>query len=215
MMSIFWIVLGIAAWGAVHSFLASLGVKQASQRWFGSDITRWYRLGYNIFSVASFLPIVWMMAVLPDRPLYQVPAPWSYFMFTGQALAVLLLLTGLLQTDTLSFIGLRQLFGPEQPASLVTGGLYRWVRHPLYTAGLLILWLTPRVSLNSMVVFAGLSLYILAGAWFEERKLLREYGAVYAEYRRVTPMLIPGLILQKSDPSRPKQVGTNLPPRRL
>jgi protein-S-isoprenylcysteine O-methyltransferase Ste14 len=37
----------------------------------------------------------------------------------------------------------------------------------------------------------GLTVYILIGALFEERKLLREFGEAYAEYRRRTPMLIP------------------------
>jgi protein-S-isoprenylcysteine O-methyltransferase Ste14 len=31
------------------------------------------------------------------------------------------------------------------------------------------------------------------GIIFEERKLLREFGKKYEEYRSVTPMLIPGL----------------------
>jgi len=31
------------------------------------------------------------------------------------------------------------------------------------------------------------------GAYFEERKLLREFGSEYADYRAVTPMIIPRL----------------------
>jgi hypothetical protein len=34
-------------------------------------------------------------------------------------------------------------------------------------------------------------LYIHIGIFFEERKLLREYGDQYAAYRAVTPMLLP------------------------
>jgi protein-S-isoprenylcysteine O-methyltransferase Ste14 len=69
------------------------------------------------------------------------------------------------------------------------------VRHPLYTFGLLILWLSPRVTVNSFLVCVAATLYTLVGAYFEERKLLREFGQAYAEYRRVTPMVIPGLKL--------------------
>jgi protein-S-isoprenylcysteine O-methyltransferase Ste14 len=101
---------------------------------------------------------------------------------------------GVLQTDTLSFVGLRQLVDADPPSSLVTRGLYRFVRHPLYTAGLLFMWLTPQVSVNLFVIFVALTLYLLIGAWFEERRLLREFGP---EYRRVTPMLVPGLRLNK------------------
>lgn len=197
MWSVFWLVLAITAWGVVHSLMAALSAKQAFRRRFGPSLMRWYRLGYNLFAAASFLPIASMIAVLPDRPLYQIPAPWSYLMLAGQALALLLLFVAVLQTDTLSFVGLRQLFGPEQAGTLVTGGLYRFVRHPLYTAVLLVLWLTPVVSANTFTVISGLTLYILVGAWFEERKLLSKFGSSYAEYRRVTPMLIPGLVLRK------------------
>jgi protein-S-isoprenylcysteine O-methyltransferase Ste14 len=112
----------------------------------------------------------------------------------GQFAAIVLLLVGVLQTDTLSFVGLRQLFdGKERSSRLVTHGLYRWVRHPLYAAGLLFIWLTPVMSQNSLVVVIAASVYIIVGALFEERKLEREFGAEYVEYKASTPMLIPAL----------------------
>jgi len=37
----------------------------------------------------------------------------------------------------------------------------------------------------------------LIGAYFEERKLLREFGEAYAIYKNTTPMLIPGLVFGK------------------
>jgi protein-S-isoprenylcysteine O-methyltransferase Ste14 len=196
-MSIFWLVFAILAWGVVHSVLASLAVKNALQRWLEAGPMRLYRLSYNMFALLSFLPILWLAADLPDRPIYQVPAPWSTFMLAGQALAALLLVVGILQTDTFSFVGLRQLVQEEKPASLMTGGLYRFVRHPLYTAGLLFLWLTPGMSVNSLTMTLALTGYIVIGAMFEERKLLREFGNAYAEYQRVTPMLVPGFRFEK------------------
>ncbi|HSK66776.1 MAG TPA: hypothetical protein VK888_07595, partial [Anaerolineales bacterium] len=65
-------------------------------------------------------------------------------------------------------------------------------RHPLYTFSLAILWLSPGVTLNSFVFYCALTLYVLVGIFFEERKLLRVFGEEYAKYRAVTPMLIPG-----------------------
>lgn len=160
----------------------------------GDKGVRFYRLVYNFFSVISFAPILWLMVVLPDRVLYKIPFPWVYFSLAGQVGAVVLLVVGVLQTDTLAFIGLRQLIeGRERPSEMVTHGLYRWVRHPLYTAGLLFIWLTPILSINSLIVILSASIYIIVGAFFEERKLEREFGEVYAEYKAATPMLIPGL----------------------
>jgi protein-S-isoprenylcysteine O-methyltransferase Ste14 len=97
------------------------------------------------------------------------------------------------QADLLSFAGLRQLFEEEQTGRLITDGLYHYVRHPLYTFSLLILWFSPNMSLNSLIVYSALTLYVLLGILFEERKLLREFGENYEAYRSVTPMLVPGL----------------------
>ena len=198
-MSIFWLVLTILIWGFVHSLTASLGAKEWIKRIFDDGIMRYYRFGYNAFSALSFLPILWLMATLPDRVLYQVDVPWMYLMLTGQLLAMVMLVVGVLQTDTLSFIGLRQLFeGTERTPKLVIHVLYRWVRHPLYSAGLLFIWLTPVMSQNSLVVFISITIYIIVGAFFEERKLVREFGAAYEAYRRETPMLIPGFVFRRN-----------------
>jgi protein-S-isoprenylcysteine O-methyltransferase Ste14 len=187
------LILAVVLWGLIHSFTASLGFKEFLRRTLGDGFMRGYRLLYNLFSAVSFAPILYLMLILPDRSLYQVPSPWNALMLAGQALSALLLLLAVLQTDTLSFVGLRQLFEPETPGRLVTGGFYRYMRHPLYTFGLLILWLSPRVTLNSFIVYLSLTAYILIGAYFEERKLLREFGQAYADYKTVTPMLIPRL----------------------
>jgi protein-S-isoprenylcysteine O-methyltransferase Ste14 len=121
-------------------------------------------------------------------------------MLAGQVLSVLFLFVAVMQTDLLSFAGLRQLVEDYSPGALreqktgnlVTSGLYRSVRHPLYTFSLLILWLSPAMSVNSLIVYAALTIYVLIGIIFEERKLLREFGEAYADYRSNTPMLFPG-----------------------
>ena len=189
----FWLIIAIVVWGIVHSLLASLGFKELLRRSFGDGVMRFYRLFYNLFAVISFLPALYLMVSLPDQPLYRVPSPWSYLMRAGQGFSLLLLIVSVLQTDVLSFVGLRQLVEVQKPGALVTRGLYRFVRHPLYTFSLFILWLSPSMSLNSFIVYLALTIYILIGIIFEERKLLREFGQDYASYRAATPMLIPGV----------------------
>ncbi|MBK8418141.1 NnrU family protein [Candidatus Villigracilis saccharophilus] len=164
-MSIVILLFSLTLWGIIHSILASNFAKDM----LGS--ARLYRLGYNLFAAVSFLPILYLMRTLPDRLVYQVPAPWSMVMFGGQIFAALMLLTAFLQTDSLSFVGLRQLFETGKRGALVTQGLYRVVRHPLYTFGLLSVWLTSTVSQNTLTVYIGATLYTLIGAYFEERKL--------------------------------------------
>ena len=191
-MSIFILLLALAIWGVVHSFLASHTAKDLFRLKVGS--IDFYRLAYNVFAGISFLPILYLMATLPNRMVYEVPSPWNLVMFGGQLLSLILLVVAFLQTDALSFVGLRQLFEAEKSGALVVHGLYKIVRHPLYTFSLLFIWLTPSVSQNSLTVYIGSTLYILIGTYFEERKLLREFGEAYADYKKSTPMLIPGLV---------------------
>jgi len=191
----FWLISAVAIWGIIHSWMASVDFKDFLQRVFGSGPMKLYRLFYNIFSVISIAPIFYLMISLPDKNFYRIPGPWSYVMLAGQGLSVLFLFITVLQTDTLSFVGLRQLYEEEKSGKLVTKGFYRFIRHPLYTFGLLILWLSPSMSINSFIVYLALTLYILVGIVFEERKLMREFGQAYEDYRSVTPMLIPGLKL--------------------
>jgi protein-S-isoprenylcysteine O-methyltransferase Ste14 len=155
--------------------------------------TGFYRLGFNLFAVISFLPILYLINALPDRSAYEIPFPWSFLMYAGQGVSAVLLLAAFLQTDPMSFIGLRQLFEKDNPSGLVTHGLYRIVRHPLYLFGLLFIWLSPAASQNSLTVCIGATLYTMIGAYFEERKLLQAFGDAYARYKQNTPMLVPGL----------------------
>lgn len=198
-MSIFVIILALAIWGVVHSVTASHFFKDMMRGMVGAGGMRLYRLGYNVFSVLSFAPILYLAWTLPNQPLYDVPAPWRYVMMGGQAVSLLLLFAAFLQTDALSFVGLRQLFGAGEQAAgqLVTRGLYRVMRHPLYTFGMAFLWLSPSVSQNSFALYLGITLYFVIGAYFEERKLLRDFGDAYADYKRRTPMLIPVRLLAK------------------
>ena len=105
-----------------------------------------------------------------------------------------------MQTGPLDFAGFRQLFrlADDRPPGMVTGGLYRYVRHPLYSAGIVFLWFSPQISVNLVAFFFGLSAYLVIGAMFEERKLVHQFGQAYLDYKRTTPMLIPRLLVRKN-----------------
>ncbi len=199
-----WLTLTIAAWGAVHSVLASAPVKDYVRRRLGEHAGQIYRLAYNAFSVLSFAPILLLVRLLPDRVLYIVHLPWLVFFLVGEVLAAAGLLVAVLQTDALGLIGLRQLVGGEERSQLTTHGVYRYVRHPMYFFGLLILWLTPFMTLNLLITYAALSFYVWLGAYFEEKKLAREFGAAYREYRADTPMLLPFRLRKGSVPAEKK-----------
>ncbi|GMV32213.1 MAG: hypothetical protein DCC59_14875 [Chloroflexi bacterium] len=190
-MNIFLILFAFALWGLLHSVLASRFVKDKFRGLIGRGGMRLYRLGYNLFSVVSFAPLLYLAATLEDQPLYRIPPPWNFLFFGFQSLSALLLFVAAFQTDLLSLTGLRSLFQEENPDQLVTRGLYAVVRHPLYLFSLTLLWLDPTMTVNSLVFYIGATAYFIVGAYFEERKLLRDFGEAYAEYKRKTPFLIP------------------------
>jgi protein-S-isoprenylcysteine O-methyltransferase Ste14 len=76
------------------------------------------------------------------------------------------------------------------PSRFVTPGPYRFVRHPLYVGWLTVFWATPTMTLAHFVLAAGMTIYILAAIWFEERNLAEAHPE-YAEYRRRVGMLLP------------------------
>ncbi len=198
MTSSFWLILlAVLAYGLVHSLLASLTIKAQTRQLFSSAVDRWYRLGFNFIAVITLLPILLLPLLLSDKKIYVIPFPWVIISLTIQLLAVIAVFLGVRQTGIFSFLGLRQVFqlGDTTPTHMVTDGFYHYVRHPLYTAGLIFIWLLPILTWNLLAINIGLTVYILIGIKYEERNLLREFGDSYAEYRRRTPMLIPGLVV--------------------
>jgi protein-S-isoprenylcysteine O-methyltransferase Ste14 len=188
-----WMTLtAVALWGALHSTLASPPLKAFVHDRLGPRADRWYRVMYNISAGLTFLPVLAVLALDPGKLLYRAPWPWAALLVLGQLGAGMLLVVGLLHTDVWHFIGLRQ-FGEAQDSQrqLVVTGLYRWVRHPLYTAGLLFLWLTPLMTSSLLALNIGLTAYILIGLRFEERRLVSEFGMAYEAYRRRVPALLP------------------------
>ena len=82
----------------------------------------------------------------------------------------------------------------ENTSTLVTVGVYRWIRHPLY-ASLLALawcaWLKDPLRPGSAALMMGASGFLLATAVAEERENLRRFGAAYADYKKRTRLFIP------------------------
>jgi protein-S-isoprenylcysteine O-methyltransferase Ste14 len=189
------IFLAMAAYGALHSLLAASGPKRWALARFGPRANRAYRLTYNAVALVSFMPVLALLAWYPGEVLYRIALPWLALALAGQGVSMVLLAIGLLQTDTLSFLGFRQLADGESsvPPSLTVTGLYRWVRHPLYTAGLVLIWLTPVMTTGVLALNLALTGYIALGYRLEERRLVAEFGRAYVEYQARVPALIPRL----------------------
>ncbi len=79
---------------------------------------------------------------------------------------------------------------PPQPR-LTVRGPYRWVRHPFYSMAIVLLWASPVISKDRLLLNALFTVWIVLGARWEERDLVSAYGDAYRLHQRKVPMLIP------------------------
>jgi protein-S-isoprenylcysteine O-methyltransferase Ste14 len=73
---------------------------------------------------------------------------------------------------------------------LVVGGLYRYVRNPMYLAvlgtivGQALLFGRPGLLIYATIILAAFVSFV---RWYEEPALMRQFGAEYEAYRRAVP----------------------------
>ena len=176
-----------------HSALAHAPLRLWAKRRLGA----WYRLSYNVISIVH-LGAVWMLGnwLFRDVSTAVLPAAATTGLLVVYLAGWAVLLVGLRGYDLGRFCGLTQIrsragadpAGDDEP--LRTDGLHRYVRHPLYAGGLLILWGQAWGPMGIATAVWG-SLYLVIGARFEEQRLLRLIGPDYAAYRARVPAFVP------------------------
>jgi len=151
------------------------------------------RLELGVVAVGSIVMWLWMLTpLLAFADTVSVPAPARY---AGIAIAV--------GSVAMLFWTHRWLAGNWSPAverppagTLVTGGPYRWVRHPMYLSFLLYNLGIAMISSN-WLVYAGAALcfgYLYASRVDrEERVMLEAFGDEYRAYAAHTGRVIPGI----------------------
>lgn len=194
--NMFLVLMGTGAYGLVHSLLATRLAKQLVEAWWGSEGTRWFRMGYNIFAFITLLPLLALAVTLPDGLIYALSSPWNGFLTLVQLMGAGLAFVAARQTGLGNLAGLTQLMDKNTSTlenRLDTGGLYRFVRHPIYTGALIFLWAAPQLTWNGLALRLGFTIYFILGGLAEEKRLVEEFGDTYRAYRMRTPMLIPGI----------------------
>lgn len=188
------VLLDLLLWvgfGAVHSGLAAA----PGRRWLARHAGAADRLAYNLIAAVHLALVLWLSGRLfAGRHAYMPVAIHVVGALVALAGAAILIAAGR-SYDLARFVGTAQIRratadAAQPPEPLATGGMNAVVRHPLYLGLLLLLWgLATSPFRLATAVFA--TIYILVGIRFEERKLLRLYGATYAAYRARVPMLVP------------------------
>lgn len=188
MREILLIALAWLAYGLIHSWLAASGVKTWVMRhWPG--LVPAYRLAYNALAVLLLIPPLALTLSYPGEVSWNVPA---WIAWPAAVIAVAGFVWSLRWYDMGEFLGLsqwRRQDGQEREG-FVLSPLHRYVRHPWYSLGLLLLW-TRDLNAAWLTTAVAVTLYLLIGSRLEERKLVERYGEAYHRYQARVPGLIP------------------------
>jgi protein-S-isoprenylcysteine O-methyltransferase Ste14 len=134
-------------------------------------------------------------------------ATWFQNPFAWYQLVSWILLIGSIVLVTLGLRLLRQigkqdtgrkeasLLEMEKTSTLITVGLYRYIRHPLYSSLLFLAWgifFKSPSWLDALLVLLC-TVFLIATARVEESENIRYFGSEYAEYMKRTKMFVPFL----------------------
>jgi protein-S-isoprenylcysteine O-methyltransferase Ste14 len=84
----------------------------------------------------------------------------------------------------------------ENTTTLVTVGAYRFIRHPLYTSLLALVWcayLKSPLTVSSIALAVSATVFLIATSVAEERENLVRFGAAYGDYMKRTRRFVPFL----------------------
>jgi protein-S-isoprenylcysteine O-methyltransferase Ste14 len=185
----------LIVWCILHSVLVSNSVISFVRNKIGKKI-RFYRLSFNLFSTITFLPIILYSLSIQDDNIFQ----WGGYFHIPRMIAILVSLylfyAGAKHYDGLQFFGIRQIKERSNRKSLTDSGeldmrgILGVVRHPWYTATIIIIW-TRDLSFSAIIVNSILTAYLIIGTLLEENKLRLEFGDKYQIYQQNVSMLIP------------------------
>ena len=187
-----YVALYIVGFAALHSLLAGLPAKKMARRHFGSKVDPWYPVLFSTIAVITILPLVIMLIQSPGPVLYAVPHPWIWLFFLVQLLMGIATLRAFLDAPH-RFLIRAQLAKSQSPDAFAMGikGIYCWIRDPFLLSGLILIWLTPIMTENLLLVYFIASVYLFLGSLHWESRLLVQFGEDYAAYQNEVPRMIP------------------------
>jgi protein-S-isoprenylcysteine O-methyltransferase Ste14 len=175
----------IALFGLQHSVMARPWFKA----WWASSIPEAFErcTFVHMANVALFALIVFWQPIPAE--VWTVPGGWAHdTIWVLFGLGWVILFAGAWSFGILDLLGVDQMRAWRRGRAcrsdrLKTGLLYKWLRHPMYVGVLLGVWATPRMTIGHLLLAAGLTLYVLMAMRYEERDLMRRFGASYARWR--------------------------------
>jgi protein-S-isoprenylcysteine O-methyltransferase Ste14 len=183
-------------WCVLHSFLISQVVVLRLKNRYG-DGYRYYRIIFNLVSVITLIPVLIYSGTLRGDPFFTWSGVWRPVQIALAAGSISLFYAGGRHYDLRQFLGVRQVIENESRKGLTetggidTSGILGVIRHPWYTAAILIIWARP-LNMPVLVTNAVLTAYLFVGTVLEEKKLVAQFGDDYLDYQSRVPMFFPG-----------------------
>ena len=83
----------------------------------------------------------------------------------------------------------------EKTTQLVTSGIYRYIRHPLYSSLFLLTWgiFFKHLSITAVVLAIAATVFLVLTAKADEAECTQFFGAEYQEYMKHTKRFVPFL----------------------
>lgn len=134
------------------------------------------------------LPPIWLIFASAVAYFWRWPAEWSGAFWPGAF--ALLLAAGIMAGSAVEFLRARTTIIPRSdPSALITGGIYRVSRNPIYLADLLALFGVSLI-LGSMpgIVLVPFLGWVLEARFIrgEEARLEEAFGEAFRDYKRRT-----------------------------
>lgn len=193
--NIVYLMLATVTWCFIHSFLISISVTSYLKKISGPHF-RWMRLFYNLFSLFSFVALMWLESKTHSPLLFNWQGYWLLLQLVFLLISLFLFVQGARSYHMGQFLGIQQLRDKNTSSVLSAegtfqiSGILKYTRHPWYLGTLLIIWLRT-LTVASVAVNLVFTVYLFIGILLEERKLMREFGRDYEAYRNRVPMLLP------------------------
>lgn len=178
-------------YGFLHSLLAADFVKQKMYAAMKSAY-KYYRILYSLFAAATLAALVWYNFSITTSVLWKA----SYIL---QIVAALMAVIGLymmavcIKKYFLELSGVDVFIKKTVTQHLQVSGMHKFIRHPLYAGTLLFIWSIVfwNISLSNLISAICITIYTRIGIYFEEKKLVEQFGDSYSNYAKKIPMLIP------------------------
>jgi len=152
----------------------------------------------NFFKLPVFLQKLFVFVIV--GPVFIAPLiPQNRFNisdFISLSIGILLFVLGFILI-IFAFFKIGVIPAVRKKSNLITTGVYRVVRHPIYSGTLISVlgWTILLKSIISIVYFPFLFLWYFLGTFVEERILIEQYGDQYLDYKKkVTKRFIPFIV---------------------